>query len=133
MKCTLKIWKRIIERRLSDAAFGFMPGRGMADGTSAVRQRMEKQGKTGIMVFIDLVKAYDRVHRQEVWMRNREKTLPDNYVMIVQNMYERARTLVKPMYGTWVVKKSQNVAEMNEGVKMDERSYQAGQNKEGKN
>ena len=68
LKCTLKIWKR-----------------------------MEKQGKTGIMVFIDLVKAYDRVHRQAVWRRNREKTLPDNYVMIGHNMYEGARTLVKPM------------------------------------
>ena len=47
MECSLKIWERIIERRLSDAAFGFMPGRGMADGIFAVRQLMEKQGKTG--------------------------------------------------------------------------------------
>ena len=94
MECTLKIWERIIERRLSDAAFGFMPGRGMADGIFAVRQRMEKQGKQdSIMVFIDLEKAYNRVHRQEVRRRNRE-----NCVMIVQNMYEGARTRVKPMY-----------------------------------
>ena len=47
MECTLKIWEMIIERRLSDAAFCFMPGRGMADGIFAVWQRMEKQGKTG--------------------------------------------------------------------------------------
>ena len=47
MECTLKIWERIIERRLSDAAFGFMPGRGMADLIFAVRHRMGKQGKTG--------------------------------------------------------------------------------------
>ena len=45
MACTLKIWERIIERRLSDDQFGFMPGRGMADAIFAVRQRMEKQGK----------------------------------------------------------------------------------------
>ena len=50
------------------------------------------------MVFIDLDNAYNRVHRQEVRRRNREKGLPDNYVMIVQNMYEGARTRVKPMY-----------------------------------
>ena len=50
------------------------------------------------MVFIDLEKAYDRVHRQEEWRRNREKGLPYNYVMMVQNMYEGAKTRVKPMY-----------------------------------
>ena len=99
MECTLKIWERIIERRLSDAEFGIMPGRGMADGIFAVRQRLGKQGKQdSIMVFIDLEKAYNRVHRQEVWRRNREKGLPDSYVMIVQNMYEGERTRVKPMY-----------------------------------
>ena len=85
-----------MERRLRDSQFGFMPGRGVADAIFAVRQRMEKQGKTGlyIMICIYLEKAYDRVPRQEVWRRNREKglPLPDNYVMIVQDMYEGART-----------------------------------------
>ena len=85
-----------MERRLRDSQFGFMPGRGVTDAIFAVRQRMEKQGKTGlyIMVCIHLEKAYDRVPRQEVWRRNREKglPLPDNYVMIVQDMYAVART-----------------------------------------
>ena len=40
-------------------------------------------------------KAYDRVPRQEVWRCKREKGLPDNYVMIVQDMYEGARTRAK--------------------------------------
>ena len=42
------------------------------------------------MVFIDLEKAYDRVPHQEVWRCMREK----KYVMIVQDMYEGARTRV---------------------------------------
>ena len=81
-------------RRLWESQFGFMPGSGVADAIFAVRQRMEKQGKTGlyIMVCIYLEKAYDRVPRRDVWRRNREKGLPDNYVMIVQDMYEGART-----------------------------------------
>ena len=57
---------------------------------------MEKRGnRTVYVVFIDLEKACDRVPRQEVWRRNREKGLPDNYVITVQNMYEGARTRAK--------------------------------------
>ena len=40
-------------------------------------------------------KAYDGVPCQYVWRRNREKGLPDNYVIIVQDMYEGARTRAK--------------------------------------
>ena len=47
------------------------------------------------MVFIDLEKAYDRVPHQEVWRCMREKGVPEKYVMIVQDMYEGARTRVK--------------------------------------
>ena len=51
------------------------------------------------MVFIDLEKAYDRVPRQEVWRCMREKGVPKKYVMIVQDMYEGARTRVKSSVG----------------------------------
>ena len=47
------------------------------------------------MVFIDQEKAYDRVARQEVWRCIREKGVSENYVRIVQDMYEEARTRVK--------------------------------------
>ena len=48
------------------------------------------------MVFIiDLDKAYDRVPRQEVWRRKREKEGPYKYVMIVKEMYEGAITRAK--------------------------------------
>ena len=60
-----------------------------------VWRNKEKQDRK--MAFIDLEKAYDKVHRQEVWRRNREKGLPDNYIIIVQNMYEGAIIRVKPM------------------------------------
>ena len=80
------------EGLIRDSHFGAMPGRGMTDAIFAVRQRMEKQWKT------DLEKACDRVPQQEIWRRNREKGLPDNYVglMLVQDMYEGARTREKP-------------------------------------
>ena len=85
----MKIWERIIERMHADAQFRFMPGRGMADAIFAVRQGMEKQ--EGVL-----------------WRRNREKGLLDNYVIIVQDMYEGARTRAKTNVDyTWAVKKSQ--------------------------
>ena len=51
MSHTMKIWERIIDRRLreettiGDEQFGFMPGRGMTDAIFAVRQLMEKHRK----------------------------------------------------------------------------------------
>ena len=91
---TMKIWERIIDRRLredttiGDEHFGFMPGRGTTDAIFAVRQLMEKhreKQKELHMVFIDLEKAYDRVPRQEVWRCTRETGVPEKYVMIVQD------------------------------------------------
>ena len=108
MSHTMKIWERIIDRRLreettiGDEQFGFMPGRGTTDAIFAVRQLMEKhrEKQKGLhMVFIDLEKAYDRVPRQEVWRCMREKGVPEKYVMIVQDMYEGARTRVKSSVG----------------------------------
>ena len=51
------------------------------------------------MVFIDLEKAYDRVPRQEVWRCMREKGVPEKYVRIIQEMYERAEANVKSSVG----------------------------------
>ena len=72
------------------------------DAIFAVRQLMEKHREKhkGLhMVLIDLEKAYDRVPRQEVWRGMREKGVPEKYVMIVQDMYEGARTRVKSSVG----------------------------------
>jgi hypothetical protein len=65
---TMKVWERIIERRLraetsiSEEQFGFMPGRSTTDALFALRQLLEKYGekrKELHLVFIDLEKAYD--------------------------------------------------------------------------
>ena len=51
------------------------------------------------MVFIDLEKAYDRVPHQEVWRCMREKEVPEKYVRIIQDMYERTEANVKSSVG----------------------------------
>ena len=80
MSHTMKIWERIIDRRLreettiGDEQFCFMPGRGTTDAIFAVQQLMEKhrEKQKELHIFIDLEKAYDRVPRQEVWRCMRE-------------------------------------------------------------
>ena len=67
------------------AQFRYMPGRERG-GWCNIRGAVT-YGETG--------KACDRVPRQEVWRRNREKGLPYNYVMIVLDMYEGAKTRAK--------------------------------------
>ena len=74
--------------------------------------------------------VYDSVPRQEVWRRNTEKGLSDKYVMIVQDMYEGARTRAKNNVQLYMGSEEITISGGNEGVKMDEQSYQAGQNKE---
>ena len=65
---TMKIWERVIDRRLREETtigeeqFGFMPGRGTIDAIFAARQVIEKHRemqKELHLVFIDLEKAYD--------------------------------------------------------------------------
>ena len=108
MSHTMKIWERIIERRLrqetqiSEEQFGFMPGRRTTDAIFALRQMIEKhreRQKELHLVFIDLEKAYDRVPRQEVWRCLREKGVPEIYVRLIKDMYESASTQVRSSVG----------------------------------
>ncbi|KAK3548514.1 hypothetical protein QTP70_013360 [Hemibagrus guttatus] len=43
----------------------------------------------------DLEKAYDRVPREELWYCMRKSGVAEKYVRVVQDMYERSRTMVR--------------------------------------
>ncbi|KAK3525604.1 hypothetical protein QTP70_000427 [Hemibagrus guttatus] len=45
-------------------------------------------------VFVDLEKAYDRVPSEELWYCMRKSGVAEKYVRVVQDMYERSRTVV---------------------------------------
>ncbi|KAK3532215.1 hypothetical protein QTP86_009496 [Hemibagrus guttatus] len=53
----------------------------------------------GNQVHIDLEKAYDRVPREELWYCMRKSGVAEKYVRVVQDMYERSRTVVRCAVG----------------------------------
>ncbi|XP_047493551.1 uncharacterized protein LOC125042129 [Penaeus chinensis] len=85
MAHTLKMWERVIEKRLrekveiSEQQFGFMPGLSTTDAIFAQRQLMEKT---------------------EVWNCLRLKEVQEKYIQLIQDMYEGSKANVKCMVGT---------------------------------
>ena len=97
----MKLWERVVERRLrreltfSEQRYGFMPGKSTTDALFALRVLMEKyrEGQNELhCVFVDLEKAYDKVPREEVWYCMRKSGLAEKYVRIVQDMYDDSIT-----------------------------------------
>ncbi|KAK3534728.1 hypothetical protein QTP86_023977, partial [Hemibagrus guttatus] len=103
MSHTMKLWERVVEARLRkvveicEQQYGFMPRKSTTDAIFALRILMEKyrDGQRELhCVFVDLEKAYDRVPREELWYCMRKSGVAEKYVRVVQDMFERSRTVV---------------------------------------
>ncbi|KAK3540847.1 hypothetical protein QTP86_002349 [Hemibagrus guttatus] len=108
MSHTMKVWERVVEARLRkvveicEQQYGFMPRKSTTDAIVALRILMEKyrDGQKELhCVFVDLEKAYDRVPREELWYCMRKSGVAEKYVRVVQDMYERSRTVVRCAVG----------------------------------
>ncbi|KAK3548186.1 hypothetical protein QTP70_005182 [Hemibagrus guttatus] len=104
----MKVWERVVEARLRkvveicEQQYGFMPRKSTTDAIFALRILMEKyrDGQRELhCVFVDLEKAYDRVPREELWYCMRKSGVAEKYVRVVQDMYERSRTVVRCAVG----------------------------------
>ncbi|KAK3511784.1 hypothetical protein QTP70_021803, partial [Hemibagrus guttatus] len=105
---TMKLWERVVEARvrkvveICEQQYGFMPRKSTTDAIFALRILMEKyrDGQRELhCVFVDLEKAYDRVPREELWYCMRKSGVAEKYVRVVQDMYERSRTVVRCAVG----------------------------------
>ncbi|GJT53625.1 retrovirus-related pol polyprotein LINE-1 [Tanacetum coccineum] len=101
---TMKLWERVIEKRLrretrvSENQFGFMPGRSTTEAIHLLRSLMEKYRERQIdlhMDFLDLEKAYDSVLRKLLWRTLRDKGTPRRYSRVIKDMYEGVKTRVR--------------------------------------
>ncbi|KAK3570800.1 hypothetical protein QTP86_026338, partial [Hemibagrus guttatus] len=108
MSHTMKLWERVVEARLRkvveicEQQYGFMPRKSTTDAIFALRILMEKyrDGQRELhCVFVDLEKVYDRVPREELWYCMRKSEVAEKYVRVVQDMYERSRTVVRCAVG----------------------------------
>ncbi|KAK3555042.1 hypothetical protein QTP86_006366, partial [Hemibagrus guttatus] len=108
MSHTMKVWERVVEARLRkvveicEQQYGFMPRKSTTDAIFALRILMEKyrDGQRELhCVFVDLEKVYDRVPREELWYCMRKSGVAEKYVRVVQDMYERSRTVVRCAVG----------------------------------
>ena len=108
MSHTMKLWERVIEARtrkevmIAEQQFGFMPGRNTTNAIFCLRMLLEKwtKGQKAVhCAFIDLEKAYHRVHREELWECLQLAETSECYVRIIKNMYDRATTTVKNAAG----------------------------------
>ncbi|KAK3540870.1 hypothetical protein QTP86_002452 [Hemibagrus guttatus] len=104
----MKLWERVVEARLRkvveicEQQYGFMPRKSTTDAIFTLRILMEKyrDGQKELhCVFVDLEKAYDRVPREELWYCMRKLGVAEKYVRVVQDMYERSRTVVRCAVG----------------------------------
>ncbi|KAK3560678.1 hypothetical protein QTP86_014529 [Hemibagrus guttatus] len=108
MSHTMELWERVVEARLRkvveicEQQYGFIPRKSTTDAIFALRILMEKyrDGQRELhCVFVDLEKAYDRVPREELWYCMRKSGVAEKYVRVVQDMYERSRTVVRCAVG----------------------------------
>ena len=77
--------------------FGFMPGMSAMEAIFLVRQLMERyrEQKDLHMVFIDLLKAYDKILWNVMWWALEKHEVPAKYITLIKDMYVNVLTSVR--------------------------------------
>ena len=105
----MKIYERVLERRLRDLAeigdyqYGFCPGKSTTGAVFIVRQLQEKfarKKKKLYHIFVDLEKAFDRVSRDVIAWALRRKGITEGMVEAIMALYVETKSRVRTVAGT---------------------------------
>ncbi|XP_026459825.1 uncharacterized protein LOC113360538 [Papaver somniferum] len=108
MSHSMKTWERVVNQRLRGLTtfrtnqFGFIPGIFGTEAIFLARTLLETyraQQKDLHLLFINLEKAYNKIPREVLWQALAEMNVPDKYIVLIQDMYEGARSSVRTIGG----------------------------------
>ncbi|KAK0134955.1 Transposon TX1 uncharacterized protein [Merluccius polli] len=90
--------RRIVKPRIQEEQCGFRPGRGTVYQLYTLCRILEgawEFAQPVHMCFVDLEKAFDRVHRGALWGVLREYGVSDPLIRAVRSLYDRCQSLVR--------------------------------------
>jgi hypothetical protein len=94
----LMAYMKTVTNAIPDSQMGFMVGRGTTDAIIMSRlltsMCLDRKGDL-YKVFVDLTKAYDRVHRGTMWEVLRRRGVPEAMVKIIASLHEGAMAAIK--------------------------------------
>ena len=105
----MKLFERLVEDRLrqvteiSSTQYGFRQGKSTTEPIFTLRMMQEKKlakRQDLHMIFVDLEKAYDRVPRDIMWWALRKKNVGEEYIKVIQDMYDGCTTSVRTLIGS---------------------------------
>ena len=99
LEVAYKIAANILKSRLipiqesldHEAQCGFRPGRGCADGIFTVKTALRKRREHGLetwVMFLDLVKAFDRVPRELLWKILEKFGVPEKIIFLLRSLHQ---------------------------------------------
>ncbi len=79
--------------RVSGTQYGFQQGKSTTEPIFELRIMQEKHFEKNLhMLFVDLEKPYDRVPRYIIWWALRKKNVGEEYIKVIQDMYDGCTT-----------------------------------------
>ena len=100
-----KIYAKIVNNRLNTIAHsllleeqcGFRKGRSCTDNIFSLKKILEKRREFNLktyIAFIDYVKAFDMIDREQLWSIMQKNGYPKHLIQIIQGMYIRTKIVL---------------------------------------
>ena len=99
LEVAYKIIASLLKKRLTpieesldhETQCGFRPGRGCTDAVFTVKTALKKRREHGLetwVLFLDLVKAFDRVPREMLWLILKKFGVPEKLIFLLKALHE---------------------------------------------